>query len=311
MTTLTPPAPAAAQDAQALLSAFRELDRVLGRSPERAATIPVPWETPRLLEFIDLAIAHKLWLLADHLLTHLATRGRLSPDQARLAHRVRNLKATMFVQVGQVTPDTPMGQAIAQYVRDFRPKVILDVGAAAGLGTTTTFSKALTAAGITDCTILAVESEHATFDLLSRHAAAIPFAKPIHSALITDHDCPAWQPVRDAIAASSTLFSQFPEDEIHGWYTHGVDLLRSLRLAGKAPLAPLPDQIDIAMIDADLFFAAEELAAVVDRCRVILLDDVHAFKNTANHETLSADPRFELLAHNPTDRHGWSAFRRR
>ena len=133
MTTLAAhPAPSPAsgspQGRTELLKAFRDLDTFLGRTPERADTVKVPWETPRLLEFIDLAVSQHLWLLADHLLSHLATRGTLTRDQAKLATRVRNLKATMFVQVPQVPPDSPMALAIGKYVCEMRPKTILDVG---------------------------------------------------------------------------------------------------------------------------------------------------------------------------------------
>jgi hypothetical protein len=293
-----------------LLNAFRDLDTFLGRSPEQANTVKVPWDTPRLLEFIDLAVGQHMWLLADHLLTHLAARGALSREQARLATRVRNLKATMFVQVPQVPPDSPMAIAIAKYVCEMRPATILDVGAATGLGTTHAFSRAASAAGL-DCTIYAMESEPATFELLKRNTATLAHVKPTLSALITDLDCPAWETVHSELQKRSNLLAQFPAEEIQQWYLHGIELLRRLRLENRAPFAALPERIDIAMIDADLFFAREELAVIIDRTEVIMLDDVHAFKNAFNHELLSKSDQWRLLDHQPGDRHGWSAFRRK
>jgi predicted O-methyltransferase YrrM len=286
------------------------LDAFLSREPARAATVGVPWDTPRVLEFIDLAIQHKLWLLADHLLTHLGRRRPLTRDEATIATRVRNLKATLFVQVSQLPADAPMAIAIDRYVRELRPQVILDVGAATGLGTTVMFSRAAQAAGV-DSVIYAMEAEPATFELLKRNTAGLSNVRPQLSSLITDQDVSPWAAVMADIRQRSRLLEQFAAEEIQQWYAHGVEVLRQLRLEGKAPFAELPATIDMAMIDADLFFAREELSAILGRTTLIMLDDVCAYKNASNHEMLAASPEWEMLDYQPADRHGWSAFRRR
>ena len=135
--------------------------------------------------------------------------------------------------------------------------------------------------------------------------------KPILSALITDLDCPSWETVHAELQKRSSLLAQFPAEEIQQWYVHGIELLKRLRQENRAPFAALPDQIDIVMIDADLFFAREELAVILDRTEVVMLDDVHAFKNAFNHEMLSKSEKWQLIDHQPGDRHGWSAFRRK
>jgi hypothetical protein len=298
-------------NAAELLEAFQKLEEVLGKAPERAHAVPVPWETALLAQFVDVAVKEKLWLVADHLLTNLAKRGTLTREQKRLATRVRNLKATMFVQVAQIEPASAIGQAIARYVTELRPRVILDVGAATGLGTTRTFSEAAAAGGLSECVIYAMESEPVTFELLQKNTVGMSNVRPVFAALVTDLDVPTWEEIRAEMAVRSKVFAEYPEEEIEQWYRHGVALLKKLREEGRAPWKQAPAEIDIAMIDADLFFAREELSAVRERTKLVILDDVHAFKNAYNHEMLGGSQEWEMVAHEPADRHGWSAFRRR
>lgn len=76
-------------------------------------------------------------------------------------------------------------------------------------------------------------------------------------------------------------------------------------------MIPVPI-IDIAMIDADCFFAADTFEAIRGRTNAVFLDDVRGYKkNSENHDRLSRDAKWEQLAWEPADRHGWSAFRRR
>lgn len=294
---------------QHLLTTLHHWNDQLAAAP--LAPLPLPQDPAALLALADAAEAHSLYLIAEQLLAALVRLNPKDPALRKRADRVRNFRSQMFVQVGQLQDESSMSALIRQLVADTKPRVIYDVGAAAGLGTTRVFAEAVTAAAI-PCTVYAIESQDETFELLRRNVAPWPCVVPVHTSLIGPDVLPPWPKVAADLQRLAPETWALYHAEIPAWYNHGVDLIARLTTTGKAPAVGLPPSgpIDIAMIDADLFFATEELNAIIDRCTIVFLDDVHGYKNAHNHTALSNNPHWQLLQHDPTDRHGWSAFKR-
>ena len=75
-------------------------------------------------------------------------------------------------------------------------------------------------------------------------------------------------------------------------------------------LEQIPSKIDFLLLDGGEFSTSAELKKLIDRCNYIFLDDTVSRKNRQNRIRLINSINFELLEDRPTDRHGWSLFKR-
>jgi len=215
----------------------------------------------------------------------------------------------MHVREGHSLKDSMLGQEIVRLVRDFNPRVILDVGAATGLGSTTVFAEAVLEAGIQTC-IYAIEAQAETYVKLVENMAAYSFVTPVHGCIPHPRSLPAWPKIRaDILRMNAQLFERYAEEEVKRWYSCSIAQLQSLEKEGKLALQMIRETcFDIVMLDACLFSSKQVFSAVLDRTNCFILNDVCAYKNTFNHQALSTMADWSLLRQDLNDNNGWSIF---
>ena len=235
-----------------------------------------------------------------------------STEAAALQRRIINFKNTFFVTVGQILPESKMGRSLRTVIGRFRPKTILDLGAASGLGSTTVLAGAVAEHGLSS-RIYAVESSASTFAHLKLNVARFPNVTPLHGSVVDATNLPTWDEVlTDVCSRPNRVLEHITAEELRHWYDHTKAETETLWRSHGSLLKEIPVQVfDLVVIDADLFFAREALKAVIDRTNILVLDDVTEHKNAATHEHLSTQPDWEIVDMDLADRHGWSIFRRR
>ena len=298
-TVLDLPALMAVEDDAVAASLFSRLFQTFdwdGKVALEAATVALQ------LDRIELAEA-----LAAVALEHMPQ----SREAALIRQRIANFKNTFFVTVGQILSDSKMGQALRRVIGRFRPRSLLDLGAASGLGSTTVLAEGLVEHKL-DARIYAVESGRDTFLRLKQNVVRFASVTPLHGNVVDATRLPDWDTVlADIRSRPNHVLEHITMDELRHWYDHAWKETKTLWGQGSV-LQQIPERVfDLVVLDADLFFAREALTAVVEHANIVVLDDVTEHKNAANHDFLAAHPDWEMLDMDLQDRHGWSIFRRR
>lgn len=120
----------------------------------------------------------------------------------------------------------------------------------------------------------------------------------------------------------SRFFELYPQSpicrsrlsEVQRWLRQDREYLATHSFSGtgirEAQRLANVDKFDLVLIDGSEFTGEAELAEVYG-AKYILLDDTETFKNKASMERLTADPAYELLAHDPNCRNGYAGFRKK
>lgn len=72
----------------------------------------------------------------------------------------------------------------------------------------------------------------------------------------------------------------------------------------------LPAKIDLLLIDGGKDCGKQDFEALHERCRIIAMDDVKLVKNNVNFRLLRDVWKWDVLAMNLDERHGWAIFER-
>jgi len=201
---------------------------------------------------------------------------------------------------------------IAEIARNPRVRTILEVGSAAGEGSTEAF-----VAGIernpSRPTLFCLEARRDRFEALAARYADRPFVRPYHASSVGRSGFASAEHVRSFYEITPTALNRYPLERVLGWLQEdlrtlaeldveedGIELIR--REHGI-------DRFDVVLLDGSEFTAAAELD-LVHGARYVLLDDINSFKNHLNCQRLLADPAYSLLAGNAKLRNGYAIFER-
>ncbi len=270
------------------------------------------WEGQVVIETAVAALKAGRIGLAESLATLATALLPGSTEAASLRKRIINFKNTFFVTVGQILPESKMGRSLRTVIGRFRPKTILDLGAASGLGSTTVLAEAVAEHNLS-ARIYAVESAVNTFAHLKVNVARFACVTPLHGSVVNANALPTWEEtLADVCSRHNHVLEHITAEELRHWYDHTKSETETLWRRQGGILEEIPIKVfDLVVIDADLFFAREALSAVINRTNILVLDDVAEHKNAGTHEYLSAHPDWEIMDMDLNDRHGWSIFRRR
>jgi len=226
-----------------------------------------------------------------------------------LLTQFQNFQNTMFVQTGQIKKESQLGNQIDATIRLLKPKVILDIGAATGLGSTTVLAESIINNNL-NTIIYAIESEESTYNTLVNNIRKFTFVKPILGTLVKPNWIPSWHNViKDINNKSPHLLKQFHEVELKKWYDYSVNQSDILSRKNLDALSQIDENIfDIVILDAGLFFAKFELQSLYNKTNCFILNDTISYKNTFNNIYLSNNFEWKKTSHSDHDRNGWSIF---
>lgn len=193
-------------------------------------------------------------------------------------------------------------------------RTILEIGSAAGAGSTEAFVRAIST-NPAGKTLFCMEIVAERFAALNRRYGDKPFLKAYQCSSVPPQTYTTEQEVKDWIAAVSRERRPLERHSLWTNYLKEVAFIRE-------PRPDLPkdgielikqenriDTFDLVLIDGSEYTGRAELERVYG-ARYILLDDTQVLKNYYNTARLLQDRSYRLLEADPLLRNGYAAFER-
>lgn len=191
----------------------------------------------------------------------------------------------------------------------YRPKQIVEIGSANGLGSTQAFIEGIVHAGIQkDCVLHCVELNVERFselvDNVAKHdvvamchnGTTVPYSRYITSIEIDK--------IRTFLQDHYRTKQQYPLSTMLDWKA------TERQQVEKSLVVQLPRSADMIMIDGSAFSGSAEFA-LFDDPKVIILDDIVDIKNYQNWQRLNNDSRYIKAQQSLSLRNGYAIFVRR
>jgi hypothetical protein len=206
--------------------------------------------------------------------------------------------------------DTPLFARIQEIVSS-DPSIysILEIGASSGDGSTEAFVDGM---GQRPGSIYTFEISRKRFARLERRYRHVPQLHALNESSVAIADFPSTAEVADFHQQTKTNLNRTPLPEVLRWMAADIEYIHKHRIPQDG-IARLKANVgieafDCVLIDGSEFTGRKEFELVYGS-RYIILDDINAFKNYANHQRLLGDSRYELIESNVECRNGYSIFR--
>lgn len=220
-------------------------------------------------------------------------------------------------ELEQINPPEIINDEFHELIRNLsateRLKYVLEIGSAAGGGSTEAFTAGLSQ-NEGKPILFCVEMSLPRFKALEERYRHLDFVKCYNMSTVGIEEFPTEQRVADFYAQSGSSLSKFGLTKVLDWLQQDIQYARASGVASGAIERIKEDfgisHFDLVLIDGSEFTGEAELAKVYG-AKIILMDDTNTYKNFHARRKLLNDPAYELIADNPALRNGYSAFRRR
>jgi hypothetical protein len=205
---------------------------------------------------------------------------------------------------------TPLFARIQEIVSsDSSIRNILEIGASSGDGSTEAFVAGI---GQRPGSIYTFEISRTRFARLQQRYRHVPQLRALNESSVAIADFPSTQELETFHRQTKTNLSRTPLNEVLRWMAADIDYIHKhripqdgiARLKARAGL----ETFDCVLIDGSEFTGRKEFELVYGS-KYIILDDINAFKNYANHQRLLDDANYELIESNFECRNGYSIFK--
>ena len=221
---------------------------------------------------------------------------------------------------GQILESAPMGAFLRSLADNRKFKKYVEIGTWKGQGSTKCIAEGLLRRDDDSC-LYTVEVE-LPFYKEARHywdpILAVHHRKKIiflSGSVVnpSSYGIPSWKEVEETLKITNQLNIA---PLYRRWYQDTIDALADPHVWSKensgcfvSVLNEIPNNIDVLLLDSGEITSYAEFYALNNRgeVKMVILDDIHIFKNYKLHNKLSQDENWEMIALNH-DRHGWSAF---
>jgi glycosyltransferase involved in cell wall biosynthesis len=190
---------------------------------------------------------------------------------------------------------------------------VLEIGSAAGGGSTEAFVKGLSR-NPGNPMLFCIEVSRSRFKVLRETYKHLDFVRCYNMSTVAPDEFPTERAVADFYAGERSSLSKFPLPTVLDWLRQDKRYVRDAGVESGAIERIMAEhairEFDLVLIDGSEFTGELEFRKIYG-AKFILLDDTTTYKNFAVRRRLLDDPNYELLADNRGLRNGYSAFRRR
>jgi hypothetical protein len=191
-------------------------------------------------------------------------------------------------------------------------RTVLEIGASSGEGSTEAFVTAMRGKPPGSKQLYTMEVSKVRYAALKQRYAADPFVHPYNFSSVAVADFPSIEEVT-AFWQSHLRHSGLPLEVLLGWRQQDIDYILDSGIPTDG-IRTLQRETGITVFDAVLIDGSEftgqaELERVYG-ATYLCLDDSNVFKNFDNYQRLVADPKYALVAQNPTLRNGYAVFKK-
>jgi predicted O-methyltransferase YrrM len=203
------------------------------------------------------------------------------------------------LMAAEITQGDAFGQAITAVVRTAGFRSVLEIGSFDGLGSTQVFIAALSDAR--SPRMVCLETDEARFNALTANVAAVPWVVPVRQPSISlDSFTPA--EFAGDVWLSPHNHLRYPCEAVRGWWDSTLAYYHEGR---EGFLETTSESFDVVLVDGDEFSGYDDYRLAKDRCRCLMLDDVHhAYKCARAHYELKHSPEWRLVWESSLVRNG-------
>ncbi len=199
---------------------------------------------------------------------------------------------------------------IQELVRTKNIKTILEIGSAAGDGSTEAF-----VTGLRDNPnrpmLYCIEASKPRFAVLKRRYADNPQVKCYQTSTVSIDNLPTEQEVVEFYNKTKTNLNRYPLEQVLDWLRCDKECVKNMGTnVDGVTLIKKENNIknfDMVLIDGSAFTGFAELETVYG-ARLILLDDINDIKNYKSYKRLLSDPNYKLVKENWNLRNGYAVF---
>ncbi|PSB03431.1 FkbM family methyltransferase [Merismopedia glauca] len=202
--------------------------------------------------------------------------------------------------------------AIERLSREENIKTILEIGSSSGGGSTEAFVKGILQ-NPNKPLLFCMEISKTRFSLLQKTYQNYDFVKCYNVSSVPSSSFPQPHQVIGFYQNYHTNLNSYPLQTVLTWLEQDLDYLKSSQVnengIEEIKQTNKIETFDLVLIDGSEFTGEAELQKVYG-AKYILLDDINTYKNYFNHNLLLKDNNYQIIAHNPTTRNGFSIFKR-
>lgn len=199
--------------------------------------------------------------------------------------------------------------AIKQIARE-DIKTVLEIGSSSGQGSTEAFVNGLRE-NPNQPTLFCIEVSTPRFRELQKHYAE-PFVKCYNVSSVALEQFSDADKVISFYKNTPSTLNNFPLEKVLGWLRRDIEAIKNSGVPTNGIKQIKQDNkidyFDVVLIDGSEFTGIAEFAEVYG-AKMILLDDIKAFKNYENHQRLLIDENYALVTQNTSLRNGYSIFK--
>lgn len=202
--------------------------------------------------------------------------------------------------------------AIEQVAREEDIRTVLDIGASSGQGSTEAFVNGLQK-NPNQPTLFCIEVSRPRFRELQKQYAEHPFVKCYNVSSVALEQFSDAEKVICFYKNTPSTLNNFPLEKVLDWLRRDVKTINDSGVASNGikqiKQENKIDFFDVVLIDGSEFTGNAEFTEIYG-AKIILLDDIKAFKNYENHQRLLTDENYVLVKQNISLRNGYSMFKR-
>lgn len=191
-------------------------------------------------------------------------------------------------------------------------KTVLEIGSSSGQGSTEAFVNGLRK-NPNQPTLFCIEVSTPRFKELQKQYTDEPFVKCYNVSSVALEQFSDAEKVISFYKDTPSTLNNFPLEKVLDWLRRDIEVIKSSGVPSNGikqiKQENRIDYFDVVLIDGSEFTGIAEFAEVYG-AKIILLDDIKAFKNYENHQQLLTDKNYALVTQNTLLRNGYSIFKR-
>ena len=188
---------------------------------------------------------------------------------------------------------------------------VLEIGSSSGGGSTEAFVKGLQE-NPNRPRLFCMEISRARFGTLRDAYKKLDFVKCYNVSSVPLDKFPAEQDVAAFYSGIKTALNNYPLDMVLGWLRKDKEYVSCSGVPDdgiqRIKRENGIENFDLVLIDGSEFTGSAELEEIYG-ARIIILDDVNAYKNYFNYRRLTFDTNYVLVTENWSLRNGYAVFR--
>ena len=202
--------------------------------------------------------------------------------------------------------------AIIRFAEQETVRTVLEIGSSAGNGSTEAFVKGLKR-NTKNPSLYCLEISKPRFSELLKRYASEEFVKCYNLSSVALDKFPTEDDIKEFYINTHTTLNNYPLAKILNWYRQDKEYIKNNGIFGDGIRFIKKendiDTFDMVLIDGSEFTGKAELDEIYG-ARLILLDDINAFKNFENYNRLLYDSNYVLVEEDRSVRNGYAIFKK-